>query len=343
MKALYIERYGGRDRMQLGEVPEPAVQDGDVLIAVRAASINPIDWKLREGQLAAIQRHRFPFVMGSDGAGLVLACGARAGRFQVGDPVYFRANKMRIGTFAERIAVDEREVAKLPAGLDFAQAASLPLVGLTAWQALVDTAELAPGQRVLVHAGSGGVGTFAIQLAKARGAFVGTTCGARNAELARRLGADRVIDYHSERFDEALREYDCVFDTLGGETLTRSFAVIKRGGVLVTIHGAPDGRSARAVGLGLGWQLVFTVLALPKTTRARMKGVRFRHIFMKPDGETLGHIGALVGSGRIVPVIDRVVPLEQAKAAFEYAESGRATGKVILDVGGKAAERPQAA
>jgi alcohol dehydrogenase len=301
-------------------------------VKVRAASVNPVDFKIRDGGVKVLVPYRFPLVLGNDLAGDVEAVGVSVTRFKPGDAIYARLDKDRIGAFAEWALVSESACAPKPAGLDYAQAASLPLVGLTAWQALIEIGQLARGQKVLIHAGSGGVGTFAIQLARHLGATVATTASAKNHELVRSLGADLAIDYKTTRFEEVVRDQDVVFDTQGGETLLRSFRSVKRGGVVVTVGGVPDGKFARAWGVSLPiiWALTFMTRKI--TAAAKQCGARFEYLFMHPSGDQLAEIGKLVAQGALKPILDRRFPFDATREAVAYVESGKAVGKVIVDV-----------
>jgi alcohol dehydrogenase len=330
VKAYLIDRYGGPDVVVLREQPEPTVGDHDLLVRVEAASVNPVDMKIRGGQIKTLVRDRFPLTLGSDLSGVVERVGAQVTRYRVGDDVFARLPKDRIGAFAERVAVDEQAVARKPRNLSHEEAASIPLVGLTAWQALVEIGKLSAGQRVLIHAGSGGLGTFAIQLAKHLGAEVATTVGARNVELARRLGATTIIDYKSERFEDRVRDYDLVFDSQGGDTLLRSFSVVRRGGKVVTVGGVPDATFARAWGLNPVIVLALRWMTRAITRTAKRTGVQFSYLFMRADGEQLASIAALLEAGTIKPVVDRSFPFSQALDAMAYVESGRAVGKVVI-------------
>lgn len=330
MKALAIRRY--KAPMELMELPRPKPGPGELLVRVRAAGVNPLDYKIRDGVVKVLLHFSFPLILGTDLAGDVEAIGPSVTRFKRGDAVYTRLDNDRVGAFAEYALVRESAAARKPARLDYTQAASLPLVGLTGWQALIETALLQAGQKVLIHAGSGGVGTFAIQLAKHLGARVTTTASAKNHALVRSLGADVAIDYQTSRFEAVAEDQDVIFDTQGGDTLLRSFAVVKTGGVVVTIGGRPDGKFARAWGLRppLVWILGFLNRKVDRLARERR--VRFEYLFMRPSGEQLESIGALVDQGLIKPVLDRILPLEAAAEAISYVESGRAVGKVVVRV-----------
>ena len=332
MKAVFIERFGGNEVVRVDDQPTPEPGPTELLVQVHAAGVNPVDYKLRDGKMKVIVKPRFPLVLGSELSGVVVGVGAQVTRFRVGDEVFARLDKERIGAYAELAAVDESLAAPKPANLTHEEAASLPLVGLTSWQALVDVGRLQRGQKVLIHAGSGGIGTFAIQLAKHLGAHVATTASARNAGLVRSLGADEVIDYRSQAFEEVLSDYDLVYDTLAGETQHRSFAVLNRGGTLVSIAGNPDAAFAREHGLNPLLRLALAALSWKSTRLARRHGVRFAYHFMHPDGAQLAEIGRLVEAGAIRPVIDRTFPLERVAEAFDYSAAGRTVGKVVVQV-----------
>ena len=330
MKALAIRRY--KAPMEMMELPQPEPGPGELLVRVRAAGVNPLDSKIRDGAVKVLLRFSFPLTLGTDLAGDVEAIGPGVTRFKLGDAVYSRLDNDRIGAFAEFAVVRESAAARKPARLDYTQAASLPLVALTAWQTLIELAQLRAGQKVLIHAGSGGVGTVAIQLAKHLGAYVATTAGARSHALVKSLGAEVAIDYRTSRFETVVEDQDVVLDTQGGDTLLRSFEVVKPGGVVVTIGGRPDGKFARAWGLSrpLVWVLGFLNRKVDRL--AREKRVRFEYLFMRASGELLEKIGALVDLGVIVPVVDKVFSLEDAGEAISYVESGRAVGKVVIRV-----------
>lgn len=332
MKAFFIRKYGGNERVEFGEQPTPRLGPKDLLVEVRAASVNPVDFKIRDGAVKALIRDRFPLVLGSDLSGIVVDVGPEVTRFKKGDEIFTRLDKHRIGAFAELAAVSEDLAAPKPRNLTHEQAASIPLVGLTSWQALIDLGQLKSGQKVLIHAGSGGIGTFALQLAHHLGATVATTCGERNAELVRRLGADVVIDYRKQRFEDVLSDCDVVFDTQGGEIQHRSFQVLKPGGIMVSISGLPDAKFARQYGLNP--LLVFALAFMGRKTArlARARQARFEYLFMRPDGQQLARIGQLLEDGTLKPVVDRVFPFEQTKDALAYAEAGHAVGKVVIRV-----------
>jgi NADPH:quinone reductase-like Zn-dependent oxidoreductase len=330
MRGFILDRYGKKAALRLGDLPEPAVGDCDVLIEVHAAGLNPLDARIRDGDFKPILPYRTPLVLGHDVAGKVVRVGLAVQRFKVGDEVYARPRDGRIGAFAELIAVPEKDVARKPANLSMAEAAGVPLTALTAWQVLVDRAAVKPGHSVLIHAGSGGVGIIAIQLAKHLGATVATTTSASNADLVRRMGADVVIDYRTEDFAKMLSGYDVVLNSLDGETLVRSLDVLKRGGMLISISGPPDPAFAKAQ--GLNW-IIRQVLALASSkirSKAKTRGVDYSFLFMKADGASLDRITALIEAGDIRPVNDRVFPFEALNEALAYVETGRARGKVVV-------------
>lgn len=330
MKAFILDRYGKQQTLRLGAVAEPEPGPDDVLVEVEAAGLNLLDSKIRDGAFKPILPYKAPLVLGHDLAGKVVKIGAKVRRFKPGDAVYARPRDGQIGTFAERIAVKEADLALKPANLSMAEAASIPLVGLTAWQVLVERAQIAPGQKVLIHAGSGGVGTFAIQLAKHLGATVATTASAANAALVKELGADIVIDYRSQEFDEELSGYDLVLNSLDAKTLEKSLKVLKPGGKLISISGPPDPVFAREQGLNVVLRLVLRLMSAGIRRKAKRAGVDYSFLFMRAEGEQLGRIAKLVEDGTIRPVVDRTFPFEKLNDAFAYIETGHAKGKVVV-------------
>lgn len=332
MKAFILDRYEKKALLRLGEMPEPEVRPRDVLVDVHATAVNPLDARIRDGDFKMILPYRLPLVLGNDVAGVVVGVGSEVRRFKIGDEVYARPGKTRIGTFAERIAIDESEVARKPRNLGMGEAASIPLVGLTAWQVLVERAALKQGQKVLVHAGSGGVGTFAIQLAKHLGATVATTTSASNVDLVKRLGADIVVDYRQEDFSTLLSGYDLVLTSLDKDTLEKSLLVLKPGGKLVSISGPPDAAFARENGLNWLLQQVTRLLSRGIRHKARRRGIDYSFVFMRAHGDQLGKITELVESGIIKPVVDRTFPFLAINDAMSYQETGRAKGKIVIQV-----------
>ncbi|MFW9081909.1 NADP-dependent oxidoreductase [Pseudomonas sp. P2757] len=329
MKAFFIERYGKHNGM-IGEVPDPAVGEHDVLVEVHASSVNPLDSKISTGEFKLILPYKFPLVLGNDLAGVVVRTGSAVTQFKPGDHVYGRPPETRIGTFAELIAVDENALALKPANLDMAEAASIPLAALTAWQALVEIAQVKKGQKVLIHAGSGGVGTLAIQLAKHLGAFVATTTSTANVEWVKALGADVVVDYKRQDFANELRDFDVVLNSLGGDVLAKSVNVIKPGGKLISLSGPPTAQFAREQGLSWVLGQVMRLLSSGIRRKARKRGVSYAFLFMRADRKQLQKITALIEAGVIKPVIDRSFPFESTAEALRYVEQGRSKGKVTV-------------
>lgn len=332
MKAFVIDRYGKKETGRIGDVPEPDLHDDDILIKVHAAGVNALDSKIKSGEFKLILPYRFPLVLGNDVAGTVVRVGARVHQFRPGDEVYARPDDDRIGTFAEFIAIKASSVALKPQNLDMVEAASLPLVALTAWQVLVETAKLQRGQKVFIQAGSGGVGTIAIQLAKHLGAFVATTTSTANVAWVKALGADVVIDYKQQDFAAALHDYDVVLNSLGSDELDKSLRILKPGGHLVSISGPPTPAFATARGLAWPLKQVMRLLSRGIRKKAKQKNVEYTFVFMRADGAQLREISALIESGAIRPVVDKVLPFKDISEALAYSESGRAKGKVVVQM-----------
>jgi NADPH:quinone reductase-like Zn-dependent oxidoreductase len=332
MKAFILDRYGSNVAVRLGEMSDPEVREDEVLVQVHAAAVNLLDSKIRSGEFKLILPYRAPFVLGHDLAGVVVRVGARVKHFKPGDEVYARPADHHIGTFAELIAVPEQDLALKPKRLTMEEAASLPLVGLTAWQALVEKGQLKRGQKVFIQAGSGGVGTIAIQLAKHLGATVGTTTSTSNIDLVRGLGADVVVDYRKEDFETKLSGYDLVLHSQDGKALEKSLRVLRPGGRLVSISGPPD--PAFAEQIGAPWYVRLFMQLVSFGTRRKAKGLRteFSFLFMKASGEQLRTLAELVDAGAIRPVVDRVFPFASTNEAIAYVETGRAKGKVVIKV-----------
>jgi len=332
MKAFILDRYGKKSSMRLGEMPKPEVRDHDVLVAIHAASLNQLDAKIRNGEFKLILPYRLPLILGNDVAGVVARVGPKVRGFKSGDEVYARPNQDRIGTFAEFIAMNEADVALKPRNLTMEESASIPLVGLTAWQVLIERAELKKGQKVLIHAGSGGVGTFAIQLAKHIGATVATTTSAANVDLVRSLGADIVIDYKKQDFVKVLNGYDVVLNSLGKDTLEKSLMVLKPGGKLISISGPPDVAFAKENGLNWFLQQVMRLLSYGIRRKAKRHGISYSFVFMRANGEQLSKITSLIESGVVLQVVDRIFPFLATNEAIDYLATGRANGKVVVTV-----------
>ncbi|KQU66015.1 MULTISPECIES: NADP-dependent oxidoreductase [unclassified Rhizobacter] len=330
MKAFILERYGKQRALKLAELPTPALRDDEVLVEVHAAGVNLLDAKIRDGEFKLILPYRMPLVLGHDVAGVVVKVGPRVRQFKPGDEVYARTDDFRIGTFAEFVPVKEASLALKPQGLTMEEAASIPLVGLTAWQALVEKASLKKGQKVFIQAGSGGVGTFAIQLAKHLGATVATTTSAANIALVKRLGADVVVDYRTQDFEDVLREQDVVLNSQDGKTLEKSLRVLKAGGKLISISGPPDPEFGRDIAAPGFVKLVMRLLSFGVRRRAKARGIGYAFLFMKADGSQLQQITRLIEAGAIRPVIDKVFPFAATNDAIAHVVSGRAKGKVVI-------------
>jgi NADPH:quinone reductase-like Zn-dependent oxidoreductase len=329
MKAFVVEHYG-KDGLRAADVPEPELGDGDVLVKVSAAGVNPLDKMVRNGEFKRLLKYRTPFVLGHDGAGVVTTVGSAVREFQVGDEVYARPRDLRIGTFAEYIAIDQDDVAPKPASLTLHEAAAVPLVSLAAWQALVDRAHVKSGQKVLVHAGSGGLGSTVIQLAKHLGATVATTARGQNEELVRSLGADVVIDYKKQDFAEVLSGYDVVLDSLGGETLEKSLTILKPGGQAIGVAGPPDPGFAKQLRAPKFIGVVMGLLSRKVRKQARKLGVNYSFLFMQANGTQLRELASLYDAGHLRPHIDKAFPFDQTLEALAYLEQGRANGKVVI-------------
>lgn len=333
MRAFLLTKYGGPEATALREVPRPDPGPGEILVRVHAAGLNPVDFKIRNGMLKVIERYRLPAVMGNELAGVVDVGESRGSQFATGDRVFTRMPKNAMGAFADYAIVPEHLLAKMPSALNFEAAAGVPLAGLTALQALRDELHLEKGSRVFIPGGAGGVGTLAIQIAKWLGAEVTTTASPRGRALVERLGADIVVDYTTQRFEDHVRDMDGVFDLIGGETLLKSFQVVKRGGKIVSIAGTPEPNTAR-IDLGRGPFLaaLFWLASYRLRAEARKHGVTYRYLFMHPSGTELSELAALIEHNRLEPVIDRVFPFADIAEAFAYLESGHAKGKVVVQM-----------
>ena len=332
MQALQLQRYGGLDHVAFAELPRPTPGPGELLVRVHAVGLNPIDTLIPRGDFKLILKLRLPATVGSDLAGVVAEVGSGVTRFKVGDAVYASIFDTPHGSLAEFAIVPEQAAALKPASLDFVQAASIPMVGLTAWQAMHERMQLRPGQKVFIPAGSGGIGTFAIQLARHLGARVGTTTSTANVALVRSLGADEVVDYTQQPFEDVLRDYDAVLGTVRGDGLEKALRIVKPGSRVVSLVGPPDAAFARARGMHFMLTLVFGLLSRKIIGLARRRGASYAFHFVRPDGGQLAQIGALLEAGSIRPVIDRVFPFMEAKQALAYLAQGRARGKVVVQL-----------
>ena len=332
MKGFILNRYGKKEKLHLTELPEPVLNEYDVLVQIHAAGVNQLDSKIRDGEFKMILPYKTPIALGHDVAGVVGKIGSKVTKFKVGDEVYARPADYRIGTFAERIAIHENDAALKPKNISMEEAASIPLVGLTAWQALVEKANLKKGQKVFIQAGSGGVGTFAIQLAKHLGATVATTTSSANIDLVKSLGADIVIDYKKDDFETILKDYDVVLNSQDTKTLEKSLRILKPNGKIVSISGPPDPDFGKEINANWFLKLALKVLSASIRKKANRLGVHFSFLFMRANGGQLSQITALLNSGAIKPVLDKVFPFEQTNEAMAYVESGRAKGKVVIKV-----------
>jgi len=332
MKAVVVDRYGKMSGLRLADMPNPELRDDEVVVQVHAAGVNLLDSKIRDGEFKLILPYRLPLILGHDVAGVVVRAGSRVRRFKPGDEVYARLADGRIGAFAEFSAIKEDDVAIKPKALTMEEAASIPLVGLTAWQGLIERARLQPRQKVLIHAGSGGVGTFAIQLAKHVGATIATTTSTANVDLVRSLGADIVIDYKKDDFAHILRNYDVVLHSLDKVTLGKSLRVLRPGGQLISISGPPDAPFARSIGASWVLRMVMGALSCGIKAKAKRVGAKYSFLFMRANGGQLTEITSLIDDGSIRPVVDRVFPFASTKDAMAYVEAGRARGKVVVSL-----------
>jgi len=330
MKALTFQRYGKSPGLGMTERPRPLPKPDELLVEVHAAGLNPIDNMLMTGAFKPVVKLGLPATVGSDVAGVVVEVGSRVTRFKPGDAVFASVFDLDRGTLADYVAVPEAVAAPKPANLDFVQAASVPMVGLTAWQALKERIGLRAGQKVFIPAGSGGIGTFTIQLAKVLGASVATTTSTRNVDFVRGLGADEVVDYKQQQFQDVLRDYDAVLGTVKGEVIEQSVGILKPGGRIASLVGPLDAAFARTRGLNVLLRIVFGLMSRKILRLAGKRGVAYSFLFVHPDGGQLAEIGALLESGRLRPVIDKVFPFEQATDALAYLAQGRARGKVVV-------------
>ncbi|MBB4010136.1 NADP-dependent oxidoreductase [Allorhizobium taibaishanense] len=332
MKAFIVEKYKKKGALRLANLPDPEIGANDVLVRIHATAVNLLDSKVRDGEFKLFLPYRPPFILGHDLAGTVVRVGANVRQFKAGDEVYGRPRDLRAGTFAELISVDAADLALKPNGLSMEQAASIPLVGLTAWQALVEVGKVKPGQKVFIQAGSGGLGTFAIQLAKHLGATVATTTSAVNVDLVKSLGADVVIDYRTQDFEQMLSGYDLVLNSQDAKTLAKSLNVLKPGGKLISVSGPPDVPFAKSLRLNLFLRFVIRMLSRGILKKAKSRSVDYSFLFMRAEGHQLAEIATLIDSGVIRPVVDKVFPFSQTAEALAYVETGRAKGKVVVSV-----------
>lgn len=333
MKAFTVQKYGKKETLHLVDVNEPTANENEVLVKIHSAGVNLLDSLIRNGEFKIFLPYKTPFINGHDMAGVVTKVGSKVTKYKVGDEVYSRVGDYRIGTFAEQIAVHENDLALKPKNITMEEASSIPLVGLTSWQTLVEIAKLTKGQKVFIQAGSGGVGTFAIQLAKHLGAYVATTTSSANTALVKSLGADLVIDYKTQDFATILKDYDVVLHSNREvKVLEDSLKILKRGGTLVSLTGPPTGEGAKEMGMAWHFQLIMNLLSFSVRRKAKKLGVNFKFLFMRADGDALTEITKLIEAEKIRPIVDKVFPFEQTNEALSYVESGRAKGKVVVKV-----------
>jgi len=333
MKAFIVKRYGKKEKLHLTDLAEPTLKENDVLVQVHSAGVNLLDSLIRNGDFKLFLPYKPPFVNGHDVAGVVTKVGSKVSKFKVGDEVYSRPSDYRIGTYAEYISIDENDLALKPENISMEEAGSIPLVGLTALQVLVEIGKIKKGQKVFIQAGSGGVGTFAIQLAKYLGAYVATTTSTKNIDLVKSLGADLIIDYKSEDFETRLKDYDLVLHSnRDTKVLGKSLRILKPGGLLVSLVGPPTPEFATTIGLSWHLKLITKLLSFGTKKKAKKLKVNFSFLFMRADGKQLSQITKLIEAGIIKPVIDKVFPFEQTNEALAYVETGHSRGKVVVKV-----------
>ncbi|REC74472.1 NADP-dependent oxidoreductase [Chryseobacterium elymi] len=330
MKSYGINRYKKDSALQLIDLPEPVVKENEALVQIYAASVNLLDSKIKSGEFKLILPYKMPLILGHDVAGVITKVGSKVKSFKVGDEIYARVADFHIGTFAEFISINEKDVALKPKNLTMEEAASIPLVGLTAWQALIEKSNVQAGQKVFIQAGSGGVGTFAIQLAKYLGATVATTASEKSFELLKSLGAEVLIDYKTQNFEDILMDYDVVLNSQDSKTLEKSFNILKSKGKIISISGPPTPTFADEFNLPWYVKLVTKLLSCKIRKKADKQNINYSFLFMKADGKQLAEITKLIEAGEIKPVIDKVFSFENTNEAVKYVESGRAKGKVVI-------------
>lgn len=331
MKAFLINNYT-KDGLQLADVPAPKAGDNDVLVEVHSASINLLDSKIKKGEFKLFLPYKFPLILGHDVAGIITEVGKNVKKFKVGDEIYSRVSDFHIGTFAEYISINEKDVAIKPKNLTMEESASIPLVALTAWQALVEKANLKKGQKVFIQAGSGGVGTVAIQLAKHLGATVATTASEKSFKLLKSLGADVLIDYKTQDFETMLKDYNVVLNSQDNKTLEKSINILKPNGQVISISGPPTPDFAKEMGLPWYLKILMSLLSFSIRGKAKKRNIDYSFLFMKASGNQLEKITKLIEADIINPVIDKIFSFEQTNEALEYVESGRAKGKVVIKI-----------
>lgn len=332
MKAFILNKYGKNEKLKLTESVLPIEKENEILVEVHSAGLNQLDSKLKSGEFKLILPYKMPLILGHDVAGVVVKTGTKVSRFKVGDEIFARVSDMKIGTLAEYIAIDEKDAALKPNTISMEEAASIPLVALTVWQAFVERANLQKGQKVFIQAGSGGVGTIAIQLAKHLGAFVATTASEKNFDMLKNLGADIVIDYKKENFETILKDYDVVLNSQDFKTLEKSLKILKPGGKIISISGPPTPEFAKSINAPSIVRFILWLTSLKVRNKAKKLDIDYSFLFMKADGKQLEQIANLLSSEAIKTVVDKVFPFKQTNEAFDYMESGHAKGKVVVKI-----------
>lgn len=332
MKAYSISKYSKVEKLQLIEVAEPNIKENEVLVEIHASGLNVLDSKIKSGEFKLILPYKFPIILGHDVAGVITQIGKNVKQFKVGDEVYSRPSDFQIGTFAEFIAINEKDLALKPKNLSMVEAASIPLVALTVWQAFIEKANLKKGQKVFIQAGSGGVGTIAIQLAKHLGATVATTASEKSFSMLKNLGADILIDYKTEDFETVLKDYDVVLNSQDTKTLKKSLRILRPGGKAISISGPPTPEFAKSINAPWFVKIVLSLISSGIRRKASKLGVDYSFLFMRADGKQLQDISKLIEKGVIRPVVDKSFSFEQTNEALEYVESGRAKGKVVVNL-----------
>ncbi|MNL01462.1 alcohol dehydrogenase [compost metagenome] len=332
MKAYSISKYSKVEKLQLIEVAEPNIKENEVLVEIHASGLNVLDSKIKSGEFKLILPYKFPLILGHDVAGVITQIGKNVKQFKVGDEVYSRPSDFHIGTFAEFIAINEKDLALKPKNLSMVEAASIPLVALTVWQALIEKVNLKKGQKVFIQAGSGGVGTIAIQLAKHLGATVATTASEKSFAMLKNLGADILIDYKTEDFETVLKDYDVVLNSQDTKTLEKSLRILRPGGKAISISGPPTPEFAKSINAPWFVKIVLSLISSGIRRKASKLGVDYSFLFMRADGKQLQDISKLIEKGVIRPVVDKSFSFEQINEALEYVESGRVKGKVVVNL-----------
>jgi len=330
MKAFVVQNYGKKEELAFREVSKPTLRENEVMVEIYAAGLNQLDTKILSGEFKMILPYKIPFILGHDLAGIVIETGLKVTKFKIGDEVYARPSDLHIGTFAEYLAVEETDLALKPKNLSMDEAAGVPLVALTSWQALVEIGKLKEGQKVFIQAGSGGVGIIAIQLAKYLGATVATTAGKTSFPMLQELGADVLIDYKTQDFETVLKDYDLVLNSQDNKTLKKSLNVLRKGGKIISISGPPTPEFAREIGASWIIRTVLSILSSGVRRKAKRKEIDYQFLFMKSSGKQLEKITKLIEAGIIKTVIDKVYPFSQTNEALNHVASGRAKGKVIV-------------